>query len=109
LVLSASKKGNKNAARALDIYTYNIAKKIAALSASLQGLDALVFTAGIGENSGLIRAQICQYLRHFGLALDRQKNLHNQTFIQNKTSKVKVLIIPTNEELEIALQCLNFK
>jgi len=73
----------------------------------MNGLDALVFTAGIGENSPIIRALICDNMEYLGLRLDHKKNevrAKELTEIHSDESKVKILIIPTNEEIEIAIQ-----
>lgn len=92
---------------AIDIFAYKVAQYIAAYSASLQGLDALSFTGGIGQNSGYIRAQICHYISHLGVALDPTNNRANKTLISNKKSRVKVYAIPADEEKEIAAQTLH--
>jgi len=86
---------------------YRIRKYIGAYSAALNGLDAIVFTAGIGENSALMRELSCRNLEFLGIKLDFEKNkIHSKEAreIQASNSKVKILIIPTNEEIEIALQ-----
>ena len=93
---------NKKAALAISILAYRTAKYIAAYSAALGGLDAITFTAGIGENAYYLRSEICGYLQHLGVKLDRTKNLKNSLKINAINSKVKVFVIPTNEELEIA-------
>jgi acetate kinase len=101
--------GDKQARLALDMYCYRITKYIGAYYAILGGLDVLVFTAGVGENDALIRASICNKLSVLDIALDQQ---HNQTNtnescnISATSSKVEVLVIPSNEELAIARQAL---
>jgi acetate kinase len=76
----------------------------------MNGLDAIVFTAGIGENSSLIRKLVCSDLDYFGISLDQEKNKHKIKSLQllNKpNAKVSILVVPTNEELEIAKQAYN--
>lgn len=99
--------GNKTCQLALDMNAYRIKKYIGAFTAAMNGLDALVFTAGIGENSDIIRKLVCTDMEYFGIELDESKNkvrAKKLTEIHSKNSKTKVLIIPTNEELEIAKQ-----
>ena len=102
--------GDERARLAIDMYCYRIDKYIGAYYVTLGGLDALVFTAGIGENDPLIRQSICNRLSVLGLTLDRNRNQGgtNGTFnISGENSKVKVLVVPTNEELEIARQAVS--
>jgi len=87
---------------AVDYFVYRAAKEIGALTAVLGGVDALVFTAGIGENSPEIRRQICDASAWLGIELDQQKNAKKATRISTANSKVSVWVIPTNEELMIA-------
>jgi acetate kinase len=87
---------------ALDYFVYSIAQKIGALAASLNGLDALVFTAGIGENSAPIRKRICEAAAWLGLSLDSPANEKASARISTTNSKVSAWVIPTNEELMIA-------
>jgi acetate kinase len=101
--------GNSQAQLAIEMVCYRIKKYIGAYCAVLGRLDALVFTAGIGEKSPLIRAGSCQGLAHLGIEVDSEKNnrkLKEAFEIQNRSSTVKILVIPTNEELEIAEQTL---
>ncbi len=105
---SAFKK-NENALRVVEVYCYRIAQTIAAYTASLNGLDALVFTAGIGQHSYFARQEICKNLEHLNIKLDRKKNIDNEYTIHSKSSKVKVLVIPTDEELAIAQEALKHK
>jgi acetate kinase len=93
------------AKEAIDLYCYQAAKHLAALTACLGGLDLLVFTAGIGENQPLIREKICQSLEWMGIRLSPQNNRNNSSLLQENTSQVDVRIIPTNEELVIARHC----
>ena len=106
-VSAAAKAGNKRAQLALDIVSYQIRKFIGAYTAAMGGLDAIVFTAGIGENDWEMRESVCSKLGYFGVEFDAEHNAHlprplTATEISNPTSKVKVFMIPTNEELVIA-------
>ena len=103
------KKGNIDCQLALQINTYRIKKYIGSYAAILNGLDAIVFTAGIGENSKLMRQMVCEDLDFLGIQLDDEKNKIKSkgiNLINAKDSKVKILVIPTNEELEIAKQAI---
>ncbi len=104
---SAAEKGDKMAQLALEMNVYRIKKYIGSFAAILNGIDALVFTAGIGENSDVIRRMVCDKLDYLGIQLDLEKNagrIKELKAIEHKNSKVKILVIPTNEELEIAQQ-----
>ena len=106
-IIEASKNGDDRATSAINVLVYRIKKYIGAYSAILNGLDCLVFTAGIGENSSLIRELVCTDMEYLGIALDHKKNTNSQNdsegvFISKDDSKVKVLVVPTNEELTIA-------
>jgi acetate kinase len=100
--------GNPDAILAHELYAYRIKKYIGAYTAVLNGLDAIVFTAGVGENDELTRSLSSSCLEFLGIKLDEEKNhtrvkgIHE---INTADSKVKILIVPTNEELEIARQC----
>jgi acetate kinase len=87
---------------AVDYFIYRVAKEIGALTAVLGGLDALVFTAGIGENSPEIRQRICAASSWLGVELDKTANNNGQSKVSTSDSKVSVWVIPTNEELMIA-------
>ncbi|MBD0832887.1 acetate/propionate family kinase [Aestuariibaculum sediminum] len=103
-------KGNKDCQLALNMNAYRIKKYIGSYAAVLNGLDAIVFTAGIGENSQTIRQLVCKHMDFFGIHLDETKNnIRSKTIreINTKESKVKILVIPTNEELEIAKQAVD--
>ncbi len=92
---------------ALEMNAYRIKKYIGAYTAAMNGLDALVFTAGIGENSALIRKMACDQMDSLGIVLDEGKNATASKGIrelQDKASRVRILVVPTNEELEIAKQ-----
>ena len=106
-VSAAAKAGNKRAKLALDIVSYQIRKFIGAYTAAMGGLDAIVFTAGIGENDWEMRESVCSQLGYFGVEFDAEHNANlprplTATEISKPTSKVKVFMIPTNEELVIA-------
>jgi len=99
--------GNSDCQNALNLAAYRIKKYIGSYTAVLNGVNAIVFTAGIGENSGIMRALACENLDFLGIDLDENKNnLRSKEIreIQSNKSKVKILIIPTNEEIEIAKQ-----
>ena len=99
--------GDVNCQLALDMNVYRIKKYIGAYAAVLNGIDAIIFTAGIGENSAYIREKVCQEMDFLGLELDLDKNnIRSNTIreINTVNSKTKILVIPTNEELEIATQ-----
>jgi acetate kinase len=87
---------------ALDYFVYRAAKEIGALTAVLRGLDGLVFTAGIGENSSEIRRRICESSAWLGIDLDKEANAGKGPRISSSKSKVSAWVIPTNEELMIA-------
>ncbi|KPM48459.1 acetate/propionate family kinase [Jiulongibacter sediminis] len=103
-IIRKNEAGDQECKLALELNTYRIKKYIGAYAAALNGLDALVFTAGIGENSALIRELVCREMEFLGIAIDPSKNEKGEIEIQADESKVKVLVIPTNEELEIARQ-----
>lgn len=103
-VKAARAEGNKVAAAALDAYAYRVAKYIGAYTAAMNGVDAIAFTAGLGENDDITRKAICEYLGYLGTELDEVKNdVHGETaIISTDDSKVTLLCVPTNEELMIA-------
>ena len=104
-----ARSGNSRAQLAIEMVCYRIKKYIGAYYAVLGSLDALVFTAGIGENSAVVRAGSCRGLSQLGIEVDSAKNdrKSKEAFeIQSRGSSVKILVIPTNEELEIAEQAL---
>lgn len=99
--------GNKECQLALDMNAYRIKKFIGSYAAALNGLDAIIFTAGIGENSSYIRKLVCTDMEFFGIELDEAKNEIRSKEIREinlPQSKTKILVIPTNEEIEIAHQ-----
>jgi acetate kinase len=87
---------------AIDYFVSRIRGELGSLAAALGGLDALVFTAGIGENSRLVRSRVCAGMEWLGITLDEDRNRDNARVISADGSKVQVLVIPTNEELVIA-------
>lgn len=99
--------GNPDCTIALEMNAYRIKKYIGAYTAAMNGLDALVFTAGIGENSSILREMVCSEMEFLGIELNQEKNNSKDKGIreiQSDLSRAKVLIVPTNEELEIAKQ-----
>ena len=101
---TASEEGNILATQALAVFSYRVAKYIGAYVAAMNGVDAIAFTAGIGENDDLVRADVVSYLGYLGVTLDKENNSKrgDDILISTPDSKVKVAIIPTNEELAIA-------
>jgi len=107
-IKKAMNEGDENAKLAYDMYAYRIKKYIGAYAAILNGLDAIIFTAGVGENDALTRQMVCRDIEYIGLSLDLDKNntpAGGIREIDKPGSKVKILVVPTNEELEIANQC----
>ena len=100
----AAEAGNDRAEIALDVFAYKVAKRIGAYAAAMNGVDAIVFTAGLGENSGATRRAICDYLGWMGVHIDSYNNsLRGKAIeISATDSRVRVYVIPTNEELVIA-------
>ncbi|WP_159952699.1 acetate/propionate family kinase [Rhizobium sp. 18065] len=96
----------EEARQALELFTIRIAGEICRLASTLEGLDAVVFTAGIGEHQPLIRARVAERLLWLGFALDPEENATNALKISTAASRVAVYVIPTDEELMIAEECL---
>ncbi len=96
--------GNELAAYALEVFSYRVAKYIGSYVAAMNGVDAIAFTAGIGENAAFVRKSVCEYLGYLGITLDEEANgkRGDDMVISTADSKVKVCVIPTNEELAIA-------
>lgn len=105
---SAAAEGNERAALALDKFAYSVRKYIGAFAAAMGGVDAIAFTAGVGENSSDMRARIVDGLEYLGAHLDPERNKvrGKDAFISTDSSKVKLMVIPTNEELMIARDTL---
>jgi len=102
-ILSAVKEDHKRSKYAFEIFCYRIKKYLGAYAAAMGGLDAFVFTGGIGENSSEVRKEVCSNLEFLGIQIDDSKNKNSEEVISVQGSKVAVLKIPTNEELVIAL------
>jgi len=101
----AAAKGNERAKLALDMYHYRIRKYVGAYAAAMGGLDAIVFTGGVGENGDLTRSEVCRILDFLGVKIDESSNKGlrgKEAVISDDNSRVKVLVVPTNEELVIA-------
>ena len=101
---TAAAQGNERAKLALDMFHYAVAKTVGSYVAAMNGVDGIIFTAGIGENSADTRAEICKYLTYLGIEIcpECNKKRGEDTFISTENSRVKVMVIPTNEELVIA-------
>ncbi|MGF2410909.1 acetate/propionate family kinase [Ferruginibacter sp.] len=109
-IRKAIEEGDEQAELASELYAYRIKKYIGAYAAALNGLDAIVFTAGVGENAADIRRRVCTNMQFLGINLDEAKNDIRSAEIRainTANSPVKILVIPTNEELEIVKQCYN--
>ena len=109
-IKTAIEKGDAQAKLAYEMYAYRIKKYIGSYVAVLNGIDALVFTAGVGENDALTRSFVLENLGYLGITIDENRNTTKQVGIkeiQQTAATVKVLVVPTNEELEIATQCFN--
>ena len=105
----AMEKGNELAKQTLEAYSYRVAKYIGAYVAAMNGVDATTFTAGVGENATWLRPMVCQYLGYLGVKLDEEasaKAMGTEMIISTADSKVKLCVIPTNEELAIARETL---
>ena len=100
---AAAAEGNEDAKNAIEVLCYGIAKYVGGYVAAMNGVDAIVFTAGIGENVGMIREKVCSYLGFLGVTIDAEANeaMGEEVVISGADSKVKVAVIPTNEELAI--------
>ena len=96
--------GDQACIDAIEVFCYNVARFVGAYAASLNGVDVIAFTAGIGENSGFVRGKICEYLGYLGITIDAEQNSKRgeDLIISTPDSKVTVCVIPTNEELMIA-------
>lgn len=97
-------KGKKRAILGLDMFAYRVKKYIGSYTAAMNGLDTIVFTGGIGENSSVLREKICSEMEFFGINLDKEKNKISgkEQIVSAENSKVTVIVVPTNEELVIA-------
>lgn len=101
---AAMNDGNPYANAAIEVFCYRVAKYIGSYSAAMNGVDAIAFTAGIGENVAIVRQKVCECLEYLGVSLDQEANklFGDDRLISTADSKVKVAVIPTNEELAIA-------
>ena len=100
--------GDREAILACDIYAYRIKKYIGAYAAAMNGLDAIIFTAGVGENDSSMRKRVCENMDYLSITINEEKNIvrsGNIREINEKEAAIKVLVVPTNEELVIAKQC----
>lgn len=106
---SAADNGNKYAKDALDIFYYSVAKYIGSYAAAMNGVDAVAFTAGVGENDARTRKAICEYLGYLGAKIDEDANnvRGREAIISTENSAVKLLAVPTNEELAIARETVS--
>ena len=106
-VTERASNGDESAQLAMEIYTYRIKKYIGAYIAAIGPIDAIIFTAGVGENSAMVREMVCQEMEHLGIEINTEENNTRKKGIREINtigSNVKVLITPTNEEFEIARQ-----
>jgi acetate kinase len=101
---AAMDEGNEKARVAFDVFVYRVAKFVGGYAAAMNGVDIIAFTAGVGENDHLVRERVCEYLGYLGVTIDLDKNKARgqEVMLTTPDSKVKVCIIPTNEELAIA-------
>lgn len=101
---AAIAEGNEKAKEAFEVFVYRVAKYIGSYVAAMNGVDAIAFTAGIGENDSTVRAEVCKYLGYLGVTIDADKNKirGQEVEITTADSRTKVCVIPTNEELAIA-------
>lgn len=108
-VMKAAAEGDEQCALTIDIWAYSIRKYIGAYVAAMGGLDALVFTAGVGENNDVLREKICEGLDWMGIKIDHEKDKGKRTEceVSAADSRVKIFVIPTNEELAIARDTLS--
>ena len=108
-ITTAAEEGNERAKIALAAFSYRVAKYIGSYAAAMNGVDVIAFTAGVGENNNIVRDDICQYLGYLGVELDSATNDSTKgvdAVISTADSKVKVMVVPTNEELKIAQETL---
>jgi acetate kinase len=108
-IQEAANNGNKKAQLVSDMLAYEIKKYIGSYAAAMNGLDAVLFTGGIGENSWEVREQVCEDMDYFGIKIDKELNRSIRgklTKISTPDSKIEVWIVPTNEELLIARDTL---
>lgn len=106
-LIAEAENGDRRCEQAIDVYSYRIKQYIGSYMAVLNGCDAIIFTAGVGENSSLIRSKVCKDLEYLGIKIDESRNLNvdglREYKISSDDSKVEVYVIPTDEEMVIAL------
>lgn len=107
-IMDAKAAGDERAEHTLNVYCYRVAKYVGAYVAAMNGVDAIAFTAGLGENNGYVRKTVCEYLGYLGVEINDAENEKRgeDVIISTDNSKVKVLVVPTNEELKIARETL---
>ncbi len=107
----AKSEGNQRAALALDVFDYSVKKLIGSYAAVMGGVDAIIFTAGVGENGADTRANVVSGLEYMGVKLDAEKNntRGKEVDVAAEDSKVRILVIPTNEELMIAMDTAGYR
>ncbi len=107
-IIGEMDKGNEMANLTMEVYCYNVAKYIGAYTAAMNGVDIIAFTAGVGENNPLIRKKVCDYFGYLGIEIDEKLNEKRgeDLIISTEQSKVKVMVVATNEELKIARETL---
>ena len=105
----AAQSGNEDAANAIDVLCYGIAKFVGGYVAAMNGVDVICFTAGIGENAPLVRSLVCEHLGFLGVSIDEEANHKRgeEIAISTPDSKTTVMVIPTNEELAIARETVS--
>lgn len=106
---AAMKEGNEKAIMGMETYIHRLVKYIGAYNTVLKGADAIVFTAGVGENGPMVRRMVCEYLEFLGVKIDEEKNkdaFGKQVVLSTEDSTIKIAVIPTNEELAIARDTL---
>lgn len=105
---TAAEEGNEKAETALNTWSYRVAKYVGAYTAAMNGVDVIVFTAGVGENNCSARAQVCGYLGYLGVTIDKEANNKRgeEVIISTPDSRTTVMVVPTNEELAIARETL---
>ena len=107
-LVEASDKGNEYATLALDTYAYRVGKYIGAYTAAMQGVDVIVFTAGLGENNIVVRNKIGKYIEYLGTNINQERNQirGEEIILSDEDAKVVTMVVPTNEELAIARETL---
>ncbi len=101
---NAITEGDKKAELTMNVFCYRVAKYVGAYAAAMNGVDAVVFTAGLGENNGAVRSEICSYLTFLGVSVDEEANKCRsiERDFSDEDARVRTLVIPTDEEMMIA-------